>query len=76
MDTHKNINKTLETILAKDVSRREFLAMIGLSVISVIGLSSLLKNVTKSLTMQSGQVEPPVSSSATAAYGDTTYGGA
>jgi len=63
------MQKTIDTILKKEMSRKEFLGMIGLGIISMIGISSMLKNLGDSFGKQ-------VKSSSTGLeYGDSIYGG-
>lgn len=61
----KNIT---QSILEKEISRREFIGMIGLGVVSAIGISSLLKNISDSIGRSSGV-------HAKNDYGESLYGG-
>ena len=62
------MQKAIDTILKKEMTRKEFLGMIGLGIISIIGISSLLKNLGEGFSKQIG-------SSPSLEYGDNIYGG-
>ncbi len=62
MDTKKQLSE----LLAKPMSRREFLAYLGTAVLAVIGISGFLKSIS-SHTGSSTQQER--------GYGSNTYGG-
>ncbi len=55
--------------MKKEMSRKEFLGMIGLGVISMIGISSMLKNLGDTFTKQTGSTNSSLD------YGDNMYGG-
>lgn len=63
------MHDTLDTILKKEMSRKEFLGMVGLGIISLMGVSSLLKNLGNTFSK-------PQSSQSSLGYGDSSYGGA
>ena len=60
-------NNHLQNILQKQVSRKEFLSIIGLAMLSIVGMSHILKLLTgKSLETHSALQT---------GYGNTPYGG-
>ena len=59
----------LNEVLQKKMTRAEFLGLIGASDLSVVGITSLLKNLSDGVDKRS--VSPTKSDS----YGGSTYGG-
>lgn len=59
----------LNEVLQKKMTRAEFLGLIGASALSVVGITSLLKNLSEGVDKRS--VSPTSSDS----YGGSTYGG-
>ncbi len=59
------MNKHLETMMQKEMTRKEFLATLGFGVATVMGFGSLLKLLT-------GKHSAPPSSYG---YGSSAYGG-
>ena len=61
------MNAPLQTLMQKEMTRKEFLATMGLAVASVLGFSSLIKLLTgKSLHSQFGMQH--------SGYGSSPYG--
>jgi hypothetical protein len=62
------MNKHLQTLMQKEMTRKEFLTALGLGVVSVLGFSSLLKFLTgKDANQQFAQTS-------NMGYGARTYG--
>lgn len=59
------MQKHLEEILSKEMSRKEFLATVGLGLASVMGFSSIIKMLTGKHQQQSSGF----------GYGSSAYGG-
>lgn len=63
------INIKIEDILNKEMSRTEFLGLIGAGILSMVGVTALLKNASeifgKSSPQKSGMLQ----------YGSDVYGG-
>lgn len=57
----------LQELLEKEVTRKEFLQMVGLMILSVIGVGSVLANLDKSLTTKTANNDDD--------YGISSYGG-
>lgn len=66
------MHKNIQTILEKDMSRREFLGYIGAAFLGVIGVSGILKAL---MSHETGGVTKRVASPAEFGYGSTPYGG-
>jgi hypothetical protein len=65
------MTKPLDTLLQKDMSRKEFLATLGFGLASVMGLSTVIHMLTgKSVTSHIG-----FNSAQTSGYGSSAYGG-
>lgn len=63
------MNKHLDTLFQKEMSRKEFLATLGLGVASIMGFSAIIKLVTgKSVESRLGQRTG-------LGYGSSAYGG-
>lgn len=62
------MHKVVNTILEKEVSRKEFLSLVGAGILSIVGLTSLLKNLENSFGARNV-------SNKTINYGDDVYGG-
>jgi len=56
-----------QKLLQRKLSRKEFLQVVGLMILSVIGISGMLANVNKSLNSASGKAQSD--------YGESDYGG-
>lgn len=64
------MNKNLQSLLEQEVSRKEFLGLIGAGILAVAGVSSLLKNLgLEKLVKNQGTSSPSVG------YGGDAYGG-
>ncbi len=59
----------LQSMLQREVSRQEFLTMAGLGVVSLMGLSSIIKFLTGKNHLQQSQL-----SSDSKGYGSSAYG--
>jgi hypothetical protein len=61
------MNDKIQGLLAKEISRKDFLGLIGAGILSVVGVSTLLKSMgaIKTSTTQSGDLD----------YGQSNYGG-
>jgi hypothetical protein len=57
------MNKQLSALMQKEVTRKEFLAMLGLGIATILGFGSLIR-------MLSGKHDSTVSG-----YGSSVYGG-
>lgn len=64
------MNKNLQTLLNQEVSRKEFLGLIGAGILAVAGVSSLLKNVGLEKIVKNQS-----SDTTSLAYGGNAYGG-
>jgi hypothetical protein len=65
------MTKPINAVLQKEMSRKEFLATLGLGVASVMGLSTIVRVLTgKSISGQLGHHQ-----SQAIGYGGGTYGG-
>lgn len=64
------MNKQIEELLQKEISRREFLSLVGVGVLSVLGVSSLIKNISSTFgsKLSSSNSDLPM-------YGGEVYGG-
>lgn len=60
------IKKQLDTVLAKELDRKDFLKHVGIAAAAVVGVPTLLKVVSQ------GSISPVRSS---AGYGSSAYGG-
>ena len=60
------MNQQVNTLMRREVSRREFLGMSGLAVASLFGFGTLIKLLTG---------KPSHSHSLTTGYGSSAYGG-
>lgn len=61
--------ENLDEILQKKMTRTEFLGLIGAGALSVVGITSLLKNLSEGTKKQSGKT------AMVDGYGASTYGG-
>ncbi len=59
------MNKHLETLMQKEMTRKEFLATLGLGIATVLGFGSLLKLLTGKSSIHNTP----------SGYGSSTYGG-
>jgi hypothetical protein len=61
------MNDKIQDLLAKEISRKDFLGLIGAGILSVVGVSTLLKNIggIKTSSVQTKEL----------GYGQSTYGG-
>ena len=64
------MNKNLQSLLEKEVSRKEFLGLIGASILAVAGVSSLLKNLGLEKLVKNQSTSSP-----SVGYGGDVYGG-
>ena len=64
------MNKQIEELLQKEISRKEFISLIGVGILSILGVSSLLKNLTGSFGSKLAS-----SNSNVPMYGGDVYGG-
>lgn len=62
MDTKKQLSK----LLAKPMSRREFLAHIGAAALAITGISGILRNLSSHTTTSTNRDH---------GYGSSSYGG-
>lgn len=62
------MNDKIQGLLSKEISRKDFLGLIGAGVLSVVGVSTLLKNLGGGLKTNSIQ-------SSNLDYGQNSYGG-
>lgn len=60
------MNIKIEELLKKEVSRKEFLGLIGAGILSMVGISGLLKNLNIDLNKKTSNLPD---------YGDDVYGG-
>jgi hypothetical protein len=60
-------SENLQQLLQRKLSRKEFLQVIGLTLLSLIGVNSMLRNIDKSLSTQSRKNET--------VYSEDPYGG-
>lgn len=67
------MHKNIQTILEKDMSRREFLGYVGAAFLGVIGVSGILKALMSH--ENHGGVTKRVTSPVDFGYGSTPYGG-
>ena len=66
------MNAHLSTLMGREVSRKEFLGLSGLAIVSVLGMGTIVKMLTgKSL----GNHPQLRHLNASAAYGNNAYGG-
>lgn len=63
------MNKNLQTVLEKPMNRKQFLGYIGAAVLSVIGVTGMLKAI-----MHGGST-PKISHNVKQGYGGSSYGG-
>jgi hypothetical protein len=59
----------LDKLLDKEISRREFVGLVGTGILSIIGIASLLKNMNLSIDKYTNN------NNNVAQYGETIYGG-
>lgn len=62
------MNKQLQSLMQKEVTRREFLATMGFGLASLMGFSSIIKLLT-------GKSGPAHLSKSSMGYGSSSYGG-
>jgi len=62
------MNKHVETLLNKEMTRKEFLGTLGLGLASILGFSSIIHFLTGKSSQQHGRT-------ASAGYGTSVYGG-
>lgn len=60
-------SRDFQKLLQRKLTRKEFLQVVGLMILSVIGVSSVLSNVNKSLSNSSDKNLTD--------YGESSYGG-
>lgn len=63
------MNKPINALMEKEVTRKEFLAMLGFGVASVLGFSNILN------FLNGKHLENHTSHSSTVGYGSMPYGG-
>ncbi len=61
------MNKLVDELLYKEMSRKEFLSTIGIGVVSILGFSGLVK-------MLSSQKQQKQHRTQSSGYGSTSYG--
>lgn len=59
-------------LLKKEMTRTEFLGLVGAGILSMIGISALMKNLANNLGSTS---QPKPLTDASKGYGQSTYGG-
>jgi hypothetical protein len=62
------MHKVIDNILSKEVSRKEFLGLVGASILSLIGITAMLKNIDQTFSKSSKSKQG-------LNYGDDLYGG-
>lgn len=62
------MQKQLQTLFQKEMTRKEFLATLGFGMASMMGLSSLIK-------MATGKSLSPLGKHSDSGYGSSAYGG-
>lgn len=60
--------KLIQDLTRKEMSRKQFLQLVGAAILSVIGFTAFLKNLDKFATTQTRQVKTK------AGYGSSPYG--
>lgn len=63
------MNKPITELLAKEISRKEFLATLGFGVASIVGFSTIIHFLTGK------SVESHLSQRVSSGYGSSPYGG-
>lgn len=58
--------KNIQELLKRELTRKEFLQVTGLMLLSIVGISGILKNMNNSLSPQAKKSDD---------YGESSYGG-
>jgi hypothetical protein len=69
-----NMKQDFQAILAKEMSRKEFLRIMGASFLGVIGVTGLLQNLHRLTGTSQQTTSRTTSKSAGRGYGDLPYG--
>lgn len=64
-------NKTLENLLKKEMTRKEFLKVAGTTLVGVVGITGVLKNLDK---FAAPEKKPTEEKKVTTGYGGGPYG--
>ena len=59
----------IDKLLTNEISRKDFLAMVGAAIVSVIGVTSLIKNLSNSFGSDAKKTNSDLR------YGSSVYGG-
>lgn len=64
--------KQMEILMRQDMSRKEFLQVIGVGILGIIGVTTLLQNLRHFAEVSSKQ--KPANTNVISGYGSTPYG--